>query len=152
MALVKWTEQGVRDTIRSITAAPNTATLAGTKLVYPTGETTLLQYDYQLVASGTVQNPLKIPLQESHAEQQYWFQVYALEGCSYSQRALSILSTLHKPYSIVQVLRTNMEAYKLYLAELTGATNAEGITFPQIFSNGIHVGGYQELCILLKAD
>lgn len=72
------------------------------------------------------------------------FIVHALEGCPYSQDAVQLLAKFDYPRSVTWVPRADKEQYKLKNLWSTETT------FPQIFYNKYHIGGFKQLKKLLK--
>ena len=75
------------------------------------------------------------------------FLVFSKDGCEYCTLAIELLTEMKKEFSVVKLLN---------VAELNEALTVHGLTaktFPQIFLDGVHVGGYTDLqSYLTKED
>lgn len=68
--------------------------------------------------------------------------LYTTLACPYCQMAKQLLAG--KSAVTIQEIRIDLDAQqKMEMIRLTGQR-----TVPQIFVNGIHVGGYDDLCVL----
>jgi glutaredoxin len=70
------------------------------------------------------------------------FLVLSRDGCKYCDMAVSLLTTEAKAFKVYKC-EDGVELRKI-LSEEHGML-PEHVSFPQIFCNGVHVGGYSEL-------
>lgn len=71
------------------------------------------------------------------------FQVWTRPHCMYCEMAKKLLDAYHLEYELVDL---NDETKPLLLERVPNA-----ISVPQIFENGEHVGGYNDLAARLRA-
>jgi len=67
------------------------------------------------------------------------FLVFSKDGCKYCTLAIELLTDLKKDFHVVKLLN---------VAELNEALAVRGLTaktFPQVFMDGDHIGGYTDL-------
>lgn len=70
------------------------------------------------------------------------FLVLSRDGCQYCDLAVSLLTTHAKTFEVYKC--ADGGELRRILADDYGMV-PEHVTFPQIFCNGVHVGGYSEL-------
>lgn len=68
------------------------------------------------------------------------FKVYSLEGCGYSRAAIVLLDEYDVNYEVINVSQSEKEIVKRELSVRT---------FPQIYYNRIHIGGYDDLKMMI---
>ncbi len=76
------------------------------------------------------------------------FKVYKRDDCPYCQRALQFLATLQKQREDVQV--TTVDAYKEPAKVKAVQKRVGRTTVPQIFLDGNHIGGWDDLAAWTK--
>ncbi|AFA41056.1 glutaredoxin 3 [Wigglesworthia glossinidia endosymbiont of Glossina morsitans morsitans (Yale colony)] len=75
----------------------------------------------------------------------YIAQIYLKHSCPYCKEAKLLLKKHNIFYKEIDI-----ELNKIYLLEMIKKSNRK--TVPQIFINKKHIGGYDDLCILLKEN
>lgn len=69
-------------------------------------------------------------------------EIYFKDWCPYSRRALALLAQKNVPFDAIDLTR-NADAREQEMRERSGRTSV-----PQIFINGMHVGGYDDIAAL----
>jgi len=65
--------------------------------------------------------------------------VFSKDGCKYCTLAIELLTEMKKEFTVVKLLN---------VAELNDTLSVRGLTaktFPQVFFDDVHIGGYTEL-------
>jgi glutaredoxin 3 len=68
-------------------------------------------------------------------------EIYTKNYCSYCAASIKLLKTKNLPF-----IEMNIDRHPEYFDEMI--LRSQKTTVPQIFINGIHIGGYDELCLL----
>lgn len=72
------------------------------------------------------------------------FTIYSTADCSYCKAAKSLLASRHQTYEELDVME-NAEAYEFFLEQRFR-------TVPQIYHNGVHIGGFDDLKDYMERD
>ncbi|AGE59336.1 glutaredoxin [Acanthocystis turfacea Chlorella virus OR0704.3] len=67
------------------------------------------------------------------------FTVYSKDGCKYCTMAIELLTAMKKEFNVIKLNS---------VAELNVAISDRGLmvqTFPQVFADNVHIGGYTDL-------
>ena len=70
------------------------------------------------------------------------FLVLSRDGCKYCDMAVSLLTTHSKAFAVYKCM--DGRELRTILEEEHGMV-PEHVTFPQIFCDGVHIGGYSDL-------
>ncbi|AGE50092.1 glutaredoxin [Acanthocystis turfacea Chlorella virus Canal-1] len=75
------------------------------------------------------------------------FLVFSKDGCKYCAMAIKLLTEMKKDFHVIKLLDVTELNETLFILGITAKT------FPQVFMDGDHIGGYTELHeILTKED